>query len=383
MTTPSKTGIKLLAVFGALVLIAAIAVKTGLARQAFFEFFALVKGVEVLGPTVVRVPPHDSPYQRWLQQAKSEIPVHDAPLIEDIFNIKLRPWPQAGEGVTGLYLRFADYQMSDGRLLEIPAGADTRRQRHLYEMGVYVLKGTGYTLFQQQGGEAQRVDWHSGSLFSIPLNVNYQHFNDSDEPVRLLAISSFPFILNAVNSADFIDSNSFVFTDRFGHDEDFRAAHEPLDSGVIRTNFVDDILQAETIETATRGKGSTGQKWLMAGNSMLSLHISEMPPQKYKKAHRHSSDAFILILSGTGYSLIWPEANYQKRKRIDWQAGTLFAPPTYWYHQHLNTGSVPARYLAINVPDLVLNLGLRFTDQLDVDLSEIKQEWKQELENNR
>jgi gentisate 1,2-dioxygenase len=118
----------------------------------------------------------------------------------------------------------------------------------------------------------------------------------------------------------------------------------------------------------------------MAGNSMLGMHISEMPPKMYKKAHRHASDAFILFLSGEGFSLTWPEGAYYKRTRIDWKAGTLFVPPTYWYHQHLNTGSTPARYLAINTPTLVNNLGLYFKDQLEVDIEEVRQEWKKALE---
>jgi gentisate 1,2-dioxygenase len=99
----------------------------------------------------------------------------------------------------------------------------------------------------------------------------------------------------------------------------------------------------------------------------------------YKKAHRHSSDAFILLLSGEGFSLTWPEGAYHKRRRVDWRAGTLFVPPTYWYHQHLNTGSTPARYLAINSPTVIRNIGLRFKDQLDVDVEGIEEEWQREL----
>jgi hypothetical protein len=45
----------------------------------------------------------------------------------------------------------------------------------------------------------------------------------------------------------------------------------------------------------------------------------------------------------------------------------------------LNTGSTPARYLAINSPALVRNIGLRFSDQLEVDVDEIRLEWEQAL----
>ena len=112
---------------------------------------------------------------------------------------------------------------------------------------------------------------------------------------------------------------------------------------------------------------------------MIDLHVSEMPAGVYKRAHRHTSDAFILLLSGKGYSLTWPEGFYEKRVRVDWQEGTMFVPPTYWYHQHLNPSTDSARYLAINAPILVTRLGLRFDDQLEPDLPQIEAEFKAEV----
>ena len=360
-------------------LAAFIAVQTGLARQVFFEIFAFVKGDGLVAPTVFRIPPADSPYELWLQSARKRLPMYEGVVLHDIENVVLKPWPQQGKEITGLYLHFADYQMTDGRLIEIPPRGNTDSQRHLYEKGVYVLRGSGYTTLQQEGQPEQRMEWRQGDLFAIPLNVQHRHFSSADQSARLLMVTSFPMVLNIMDSESFITHTDYAFTDRYDGASDYVSRREELSEFELAANFIEDVRTTPTVPNPGDSNARYFMHWLMAGNSMLSMHVSEIPAETRLKAHRHSSDAFILMLEGEGFSLTWPEALWRDRIRVDWQPGTLFVPPTFWYHQHFNSGSTPSRHLAINVPDVVRNLGLNFNNELEVDLDEVEAEWHEAL----
>jgi hypothetical protein len=41
---------------------------------------------------------------------------------------------------------------------------------------------------------------------------------------------------------------------------------------------------------------------------------------------------------------MWPEG--EEPRRYEWQVGAMIVPPNMWQHQHFNTGTTPARYLA-------------------------------------
>ena len=351
-----------------------------LARRVFFELFARVKAVDVLGPTIVREIPVDSPYQTWLQKVGTEIPIFARENVDDVATLPLRPWPQMGPEVTGEYLRFQGHQIIDGRILEFPAGGHTFSQRLFCEQDIYIVGGSGYTVLQQEGKQEQRVSWGCGDLFSVPLNVRHAHFGSSESTARMLVISSFPMILNLLGDEKFVFENPFVSIDRYDGAADYFRPRENEEDLLVRTNLVRNIEGIKTRSFEYRGKGNTTFRPQMAGNSMLCAHVSEIPPKAWKKAHRQSGEAFVLVLSGAGYSLTWPEEAWHKKRRVNWKKGTLFSPPPYWYHQNFNSGSEPARYLAINTPTPVRNLGLRFSDQLEVDLEEVRREWEKELQ---
>jgi uncharacterized RmlC-like cupin family protein len=343
------------------------------------------EGVDIgfAGESTQRVSPLGrTPYEHWFKRNKDKFPTFEGLVIQDARTEPLEYWDAMG--VPGLYIKMADYQITDGWLLEIPPKGKTKPLRHMFEAGMYFFGGPGHIVIQQEGNRPQRIDFDYRSLYSVPLNVRYQIFNDSDKPIRLLAVTSFPFTLNAFNNEEFVWNNDFAFRDRYNTEEDYATKNIHTGDNDTETNFVKDALEFELDAYDQRGKGTTNMHWKMSGNSIIDLHVSEMPAGVYKKAHRHSSDAFILLLSGKGYSLTWPEGRYEDRVRVDWQEGTIFVPPIYWYHQHLNPDpEESARYLAINAPPIVINLGLRFNDQLEVDLPQIREEFEAEVAKRR
>jgi len=98
----------------------------------------------------------------------------------------------------------------------------------------------------------------------------------------------------------------------------------------------------------------------MARGSMNS-HISQFPTAPTRKDTR-TARAHVVILSGEGYSLSGPKA---RARRYEWQVGTMIVPPKHVVHQHFNTGTAPARYLASSTrpPQFAMNKGGPRRDQ--------------------
>jgi quercetin dioxygenase-like cupin family protein len=305
-------------------------------------------------------------YGEWLQ--KSGVPQIDGYSILDASTQELKPWPDIGG--RGLYCHFSGNVHMDAVIMEIPPGKALNPGKHMYEQLIYVLGGRGYTRVEQ-GGKYNNVRWGEGSLFAPPLNAVHRHYNDdSARPARLLAVTTLPLTLQLVGNVDFVTKTSFNFSDRYNGQEEYFTKRERVRQRWDRANLVPDIRNAEVVRWEERGGENASMFYDMGGNTILEPHISEFGVGEYKLAHRHPYEAIILILNGEGFSIAGKNDLLKDYVKLDWQKYSIVSPPYFWYHQHFNTGTTPARYFAVTEGDFPKRLGI----PLEVEQIEAKQE---------
>jgi gentisate 1,2-dioxygenase len=301
-------------------------------------------------------------YATWV--AQQGVPVITGRHVEDCRSVPLAPWPALGG--EGVLINLSEQVLDDAYVCAIPPGGQLRPQHHLYEALVYVVSGRGASSVWNDAGAQVRFEWQAGSMFALPLNVHYQHFNTSGvEPARLLVATSAPLTINLFHNLDFVFNCPLDLEDRFDGRDDFfggdKVFRDEVLSGLWETNFIADIRQLELREHAARGKGQS--IFLALSGSTMKVHVSRFPVGTYKKAHRHGPGAHIYVLGGEGYTLMWMPG--EEPQRYDWHEGSLVSPPNGCYHQHFNTGSTPATYLALHRPQVVYNKG--DSDQIEYE----------------
>ena len=284
-----------------------------------------------------------SSYRKWIEA--EGIPLVEGFFIEDVKKVPLAPWQRQGGTAARICLEGTG-ETNDAYIAEIPPGESLKPQRHLFEELIYVVSGRGATTIWNEGGPKQTFEWQEGSLFSPPLNAWHQHFNGSgSQPARYLAVTSAPIMIDLLHNLDFIFNCNYTFTDRFDSQKDYYTSEGTWYAGrVWETNFVSDVKNLKLLEWKERGAGGSQVRFQLSENTLCG-HVSEFPVGTYKKAHYHGPGAHVIVLSGQGYSLLWPQG--QPIQRYDWRPGSMIVPPANWFHQHFNAGAEPARYLAL------------------------------------
>ena len=275
------------------------------------------------------------------------------PIVEDfgvdLLAVETAPWAMFGCDGALVHLKGRGDFVSI-LVLDLASGGGTESQRHLFEEVVYVLSGHGSTVVETHDGRRHSFEWGPRSLFALPLNCRYRHFNGSGrERARLASTTNLPIMLNLFHNPGFIFDNGFDFREREGQERYFLGEGDfiPVRPGrhMWETNFIPDLAAFELKTWEQRGAGSSNMKFILADGTMHA-HSSEMAVGTYKKAHRHGADFHVYAVTGHGYSLLWYEGD-EDFERIDWRHGVVFAPPDMMYHQHFNTAPTPSRYLAV------------------------------------
>jgi mannose-6-phosphate isomerase-like protein (cupin superfamily) len=194
-----------------------------------------------LGPT---------PYEVF--QEKEGIPSVKGFFIEDLMDVEVKPWERMG--ALGSYLNLGEQQDTDAYICEILAGSQTKPQHHLFETLIYIHKGRGATTVWFEENAKQTFEWSAGAIFAIPLNVAYQHFNVSNEPVRFLAGTNAPHVINLFHNDDFILRNPFQFRDRFRPEREFFQENKRLTVRSWESNLVPDVNEFALDDYPMKGR---------------------------------------------------------------------------------------------------------------------------------
>ena len=291
----------------------------------------------------------DTPYARWVRA--EGLAILSSCHVPDLRTVELTPWPRRGG--RGVFLNHdASRTSSDSYVCEIAPGTELAPQRQMYEEMVYVLDGLGSTVVWNDAGQRIALEWKAGAVFAIPLNAWHQHFNGSGAtPARYVSVTNAPVIINAFGDLDFVFNTPHDFTSRFNGEPDYFADGGERRGLLLDTNVVADARSLSLMSTGERG-GVDGHIRLRMANGQMSGHISQFPVGTYTKAHAQGPGAHLIVLDGEGYSLVWRKG--EAPLRYDWKSGTMLVPSNQCYQQHFNTGSTPARYLALKTESVAI-----------------------------
>src|SRR5713226_4289312 len=315
-------------------------------------------------------------YHQWI--TGEGIPVVKAHALEDVRELKLAPWSRTGgtgafvnlygmEGVTGMYVA------------EIPPGGALEPEKHFYEKVVCILSGNGATEVWQDGGRKQTFEWGPWSLFAPPMNASHRMVNGGREPVKFLAVTNAPLMMDVIHNEDFLFNCPYVFSDRYSGGEGFfnvgQKRYEMGMQHIWETNFIMDIQSASLDQREVKGAGVRITQFELSGNGLIG-HLAQWPAGRYHKAHYHGPGAILLGLQSSGYVLLWSKelgirpyesGHSEEVVEVKWKARSGYRPPGGWFHQHFNTGPQSARHLAVRYGSRLHPIGFKIADKRSED----------------
>ena len=309
-----------------------------------------------------------SAYDQWVES--TGVPVHRGYFVQDLRTLELGRWDER-ECNSAFLLLAGQEGVSEARVTEVPPGATLPPLKMAVDEVVYVVEGRGLTtVWAGDKGEKRTFEWQKHSMFQIPRHHTYQLSNaQGNSPARLLHCSYLPLAMQALPDISYFINNEsgrppeILPTDTFSEAKAIAQADNaagPRGGMFWVGNFFPNMRAWDSL-VPFKGRGAGGHVvWVRFPDSPVTAHMSVFPAQTYKKAHRHGPGFVIVIPSGEGFSVMWPEG--KEKIVIPWQEASVFVPPNRWFHQHFNLGSAPARYLALHPPRGLSGTGERVQD---------------------
>src|SRR4051812_6565174 len=197
----------------------------------------------------------DTPYLRFVRGEGLDI--ISAQYVPNLCTVDLKPWARRGVGAKGVFINHeASRTSNDCYVCEIAPGKKLEPQHHLYEEMIMVLSGRGSTTVWNNSGARVTFEWKAGSIFAVPLNCWYQHYNGSGQDVvRFVAVTNFPSVLNLYDDENFVFNFDYDFKNRFSGEADYFTAKGEQNGFLLTTNFVPDAINLPLITGKERGAG--------------------------------------------------------------------------------------------------------------------------------
>src|SRR6195952_4837679 len=173
-----------------------------------------------------------TPYDAWMES--EGIPVFRGIGISKVQDLPLFPWKRTGG--KGHFIQLYGTETKWGcYVIEVPAGGALNPEKHMYEEIFLVVEGRGSTEVWIEGQAKKHVfEWQKGSIVSVPINALPRIVNATSGGALLLVGPTAPVIVNALQNANAVFNNPFVFSDRFSGAEDFFKPNDEIEPDPVR-----------------------------------------------------------------------------------------------------------------------------------------------------
>lgn len=265
------------------------------------------------------------PYQDWLDA--EGVPVFTGRAI-NLFETKLAPWARFGMNGAACHVT-GRCDFLSVFVFQLQAGHSSAPIRKIYEECIYVLEGSGRSIFTLSDGRVSEIEWRPGVAFSAPVNAECVHAANASSGARLVSFNDLRYLMGLYRNEDFLFHNSAPMHKR---------QNEALAAGLLAS--------ASDMPLARESKFSLA---LAAG--AIGCDITEFAPDSADLATRQMQGAHLLCLSGKGFSLSFG-SNSSPLERVDWVPGVLAGFPGMAFHQHFNVCDKRARVMKVELGSL-------------------------------